>query len=66
MGFVEPVPNPLVWMVRVPPVEWFLFIRWEALLASYTEQLFTLDVTRAGHYRHDNYQGILDIGTGMA
>jgi hypothetical protein len=36
-----PVPNPLVWMVRVPPVEWFLLFRWEALLASSSERHFT-------------------------
>jgi hypothetical protein len=59
-SLVEPVPDPLVWLVRVRPVEWFLLFRWEALLASSTERLFTLDATRAGPYSHDSYQEILD------
>jgi hypothetical protein len=60
-SLVEPVPNALVWMVRVPPVEWFLLFRREALLASSTERRLTLDATRAGPCRHDSSQGILDI-----
>jgi hypothetical protein len=31
------------------------------LLASFTEQRFTLDAIRAGPYSHDSYQGIFAI-----
>jgi hypothetical protein len=65
-GLVEPVPKPLVWMVRVSPVEWFLLFRWEALLASSTEWRFTLGATRAGPYSHDRYQGYSAFAFGMA
>jgi hypothetical protein len=65
-GLVEPVPQPTRLAGKGTTSRVVLLFRREALLASSTERLFTLSATRAGPYRHDSFQEILENGLGTA